>query len=188
MHSVWNITSKLGYLLLILLLLIGFNQPALALDARDNRLLWVGAEFFPRITHAILLNKPADARLMLIYSDQANKQQAERIAQSLNQKLNLPYQLHSGLAPLLFESDSRYYYFVFITDPAIITPELMRALDQPNTMTFAPFNRSVEQGIDVGLHIQAIIRPKINVAQLAKKTWSFRPFFSDIAEHYSPSD
>ena len=188
MHSVWNMTSKLGYLLLILFLLIGFNQPALALDARDNRLLWVGAEFFPKITHAILPTAPADQRLILIYSDQTNKQQAEQVAQSLNEKLNLPYQLQSGFSPHSFEWDSRYHYFVFITDPSIITPELTRALDQPNSMTFSPFNRSVEQGIDVGLHIQAIIRPKINNAQLANKNWSFRPFFSDIAEHYSPGD
>lgn len=159
-------------------------MPILALDARDSRLLLVGGEFFPRIVQALVPNETRTFQLVVIYSNQTNQQLAQPIARNLSTQLNLPYQLMSGLQPTQIRFDQSSQYFVFITDPTLITPELVSVINQPHVLSFAPFVGSVPKGIDVGLVVKASVRPQLNSNQILTKDWAFRPFFNSIADHY----
>lgn len=159
-----------------------------ALDARDTRLLWVGSEFFPRIMQSLEQQDQLTTRYVMLYSDSINKQLAESMTEYMDQKLTLTYRFQSGLDPQMLTFNQNYRYVIFITDPNLITPELIERLNQPHLLSFAPFIGSVPKGIDVGLHVQSTIRPFINSRQLAQKTWAFRPFFNAIVIHYLPEE
>lgn len=167
-----------------MLFLTSISPTSLALDARDTRLLWVGGEFFPRIMQSLVHQNLRAERYVMLYSDAINKQLAESMTEYMDQKLKLSYEFQAGLDPQALGFDQNYRYVIFITDPDLITPELVERLNQPHLLSFAPFIGSVPKGIDVGLHVESTVKPLINTKQLAQKTWAFRPFFNRIAEHY----
>ncbi|WP_234968924.1 hypothetical protein [Thiomicrospira sp. ALE5] len=144
----------------------------------------MGGEFFPRIIQALEPADPLPKQLIIIYSNQANLQYAQTTANQLSNQLNLEYQLVSGLTPNQLTLSDDYLNLVFITDPNLITAEMLKALNQPHTLSFAPFIGSVARGVDVGLVVKAGIRPQLNTAKIAKRHWAFRPFFNSIASHY----
>jgi hypothetical protein len=152
----------------------------MALGQRDENLLWVGTEIFPALVAAIETPPIKNGKIAIIYDQ--NPQHAQILAEHLTKTLKQPIVILS-YPTLLNEKDIR---IAFITNPSLHNTTLTEHLNTHQILSFSPFRRALEQGIDASIVVTHQVRPRLNLKQLNQKNIQLKPFFVQVAIQYEP--
>ena len=151
----------------------------MALNQRDENLLWVGTQIFPALIAAIEHQKPT-SKIGVVYD--INSSHAKIIAEQLAKKINQPI-------ILLSQSDftaRQDIDFIFICDPVLHNKNILSHINQNNIFSFSPFGSALGQGFDASIVISHQVKPSLNLTQIKNKNISLKAFFIQVSTHYEP--
>lgn len=171
-------TIKFVKLTLTWLLLTLFSGQSMALNQRDESLLWVGAEVFPALVKSVESINNSHTTIAVVYDQ--NLHQAEVVAKQLTKFLDQPIQLFNQQAFL----QQNQIQIAFISHPLLHNSAVLNHIQQQKMLSFSPFHRAMVDGFDTGITIQTQVRPELHLAQLTAKGIIFKPFFVKVAHIY----
>ncbi|MGE4503149.1 MAG: hypothetical protein AB7D03_09775 [Thiomicrospira sp.] len=150
----------------------------MALNQRDEALLWIGVELYPGLIQSIEYSPNPHQTHAVVY--QRYPRYANIVAQQLEKFLRQP------IAVLRYDSFLQQpdVYAAFLVEPELHSKALVEWTRQRQIFTFSPFADAVSAGIDSGFLIKEQVKPQLNVGQLRQKSIEFKPFFFKITEHY----
>jgi hypothetical protein len=155
-----------------------FSTSSIALNQRDEALLWVGVELFPVIAKSVKNPAFEQKPVALVYLH--NAQQAEISAKQLEKFIPNPIEI-VNMNQLI---QNKEYGAVFLTHPDLQNARLVQHATRYNMLTFSPFYLAMQNGIDSGMVVKDQVRPLINLKQIRAKHILFKPFFLRVAQTY----
>lgn len=150
----------------------------MALNQRDEALLWIGVELYPGLIQSIEYSPNPHQTHVVVY--RSYPRYANIVAQQLEKFLRRPIAVLSYDA-FLQQPD---VYAAFLVEPQLHTEALVEFTRAHQIFTFSPFADAVRAGIDSSFLIKEQVKPQLNIGQLRQKSIEFKPFFFKIAEHY----
>ncbi|WP_044408866.1 hypothetical protein [Thiomicrospira microaerophila] len=156
-----------------------YTSTSMALNQRDENLLWVGTEVFPALVAAVE-QPPVHATIAVVYDK--NAAHAQIIAEQLRKKVKQPIRVISQQAFLTAD----HYGFVFICHPALHNKRLLDHINNNNMLSFSPFMSALEKGVDTSILISHQVRPRLNLKQIEAKNIFLKPFFVQVSALYEP--